>query len=224
MLNVDEAISTRRSVRAFRSDPVSRSTVEHILEMAGRAPSGTNTQPWKAHVFSGAALRRLCDVTVRAFWNESEKHSSDRNHYLEQWRDPYLSRRRKVGWDLYETMGIKKGDRERARDFHSKNFEFFGAPVGMIFTIDRDMGWMSWLDYGMFLQNICIAARGQNLHTCPQASWGNYHAVVEKELDLPEHELVHVGMCLGYEDVDAPQNSLVTAREPLKEFVTFYET
>ena len=224
MLNVDEAISTRRSVRAFRSDPVLRSTVEHILELAGRAPSGTNTQPWKVHVFTGVALRRLCDVVLEAFWNESEKHSNDRSHYLEQWRDPYLSRRRKVGWDLYETMGIRKGDRERARDFHSKNFEFFGAPVGMIFTIDRDMGWMSWLDYGMFLQNICIAARGQNLHTCPQASWGNYHALVEKELDLPEHELVHVGMSLGYEDVDAPQNSLVTVREPLKEFVTFYET
>lgn len=224
MLTVDEAILSRRSIRAFRPDPVSRATIEHILEVARRAPSGTNTQPWKVHVFTGAALQRLSDAVLHAFWNESENHSNDRTHYLVKWRDPYLSRRRKVGWDLYDAMGIKKGERERTQAFHAKNFEFFGAPVGMIFTIDRDMGWMSWLDYGMFLQNICIAARGQGLHTCPQASWGNYHEVVEKELGLPAQEVVHVGMSLGYEDVDAPQNSLETVREPLDHFAAFHET
>jgi len=224
MLTVDEAILSRHSVRAYLSTPVSKAAIEHILEIASRAPSGTNTQPWKVHVLQGAALQRLSQAVLHAFWNEPEQHTNDRAHYLQKWRDPYLSRRRKVGWDLYDLVGIKKGERERTQQFHAKNFEFFGAPVGMIFTIDRDMGWMSWLDYGMFLQNICVAARGQDLHTCPQASWGNYHDIVEKELGLEEHELVHVGMSLGYEDINAPQNSLNTVREPLAQFATFHET
>ncbi len=224
MLTVDEAILSRHSVRAYLSTPVSKAAIEHILEIASRAPSGTNTQPWKVHVLQGAALQRLSQAVLHAFWNEPEQHTNDRAHYLQKWRDPYLSRRRKVGWDLYDLVGIKKGERERTQQFHAKNFEFFGAPVGMIFTIDRDMGWMSWLDYGMFLQNICVAARGQDLHTCPQASWGNYHDIVEKELGLEEHELVHVGMSLGYEDINAPQNSLNTVREPLEQFATFHET
>jgi len=223
MLTVDEAILSRRSVRGYLPTPVPHEAVEHILQVARRAPSGTNTQPWKVHVLTGVALKGLSDAVLDAFYNDTDQHGNDRTHYLDKWRDPYLGRRRKVGWDLYDLVGIKKGDREKTKSFHAKNFSFFGAPVGMIFTIDQDMGWMSWLDYGMFLQNICIAARGQGLHTCAQASWGTYHTVVEKELGLPGHQLVHVGMSLGYEDTEAPQNSLATVREPLEGFVTFYQ-
>ena len=223
MLTVDEAILSRRSVRGYLPTPVPHEAVEHILQVARRAPSGTNTQPWKVHVLTGVALKGLSDAVLDAFYNDTDQHGNDRTHYLDKWRDPYLGRRRKVGWDLYDLVGIKKGDREKTKSFHAKNFSFFGAPVGMIFTIDQDMGWMSWLDYGMFLQNICIAARGQGLHTCAQASWGTYHTVVEKELGLPAHELVHVGMSLGYEDAEAPQNSLATVREPLESFVTFHQ-
>ena len=223
MLTVDEAILSRRSVRGYLPTPVPHEAVEHILQVARRAPSGTNTQPWKVHVLTGVALKSLSDAVLDAFYNDTDQHGNDRTHYLDKWRDPYLARRRKVGWDLYDLVGIKKGDREKTKSFHAKNFSFFGAPVGMIFTIDQDMGWMSWLDYGMFLQNICIAARGQGLHTCAQASWGTYHTVVEKELGLPGHELVHVGMSLGYEDAEAPQNSLATVREPLEGFVTFHQ-
>ena len=222
MLSADEAITSRRSVRAFKSDPVPRETVAHILEVASRAPSGTNTQPWHVHVFTGDALKSLCDVVLDAFWNEPEKHQNDRLHYLDEWRDPYLARRRKVGWDLYGLEGIAKGEHEKTREFHSRNFKFFNAPVGLIFTIDRDLGWMSWLDYGMFMQNICIAARGQDLHTCPQAAWGTYHKVIQKHLDLPEQQLVLCGMSLGYEDTTAEVNKLETAREPLDAFVTFH--
>ena len=223
MLTVDEAILSRRSVRGYLPTPVLRESVEHILQVASRAPSGTNTQPWKVHVLTGAALKGLSDAVLDAFYNDTDPHGNDRTHYLEKWRDPYLARRRKVGWDLYDLVGIKKGDREKTKSFHAKNFRFFGAPVGMIFTIDQDMGWMSWLDYGMFLQNICIAARGQGLHTCAQASWGTYHTVVEKELGLSGQELVHVGMSLGHEDTEAPQNNLATVREPLEDFVTFHQ-
>ena len=222
MSSVDEAITSRRSVRAFKSDPVPQETVAHILEVASRAPSGTNTQPWHVHVLTGDALTSLSKVVLEAFWNEPEKHQNDRVHYLEKWRDPYLARRRKVGWDLYGLQGIAKGEHEKTREFHSRNFKFFNAPVGLIFTIDRDLGWMSWLDYGMFMQNICIAARGQDLHTCAQAAWATYHDVIEKHLDLPGQQLVHCGMSLGYEDTTAEVNKLETVREPLEAFVTFH--
>ncbi len=222
MLSVYEAITSRRSVRAFKSDPVPRETVAHILEVASRAPSGTNIQPWHVHVLTGDALTSLSDAVLDAYWNEPQEHENDRQHYLEKMREPYLARRRKIGWALYGLLGIKKGEREKTREFHSRNYKFFNAPVGMIFTIDRDMGWMSWLDYGMFIQNICIAARGQDLHTCPQAAWGSYHDVVEKHLDLPAEQLVHCGMSLGYEDTTAEVNELETVREPLDAFVTFH--
>jgi nitroreductase len=179
-------------------------------------------QPWHVHIFTGDALNSLTSSVLDAFWNEPDEHQSDRQHYLEKIRDPYLARRRKVGWDLYGILGIGKGEREKTREYHAQNYKFFGAPVGMIFTIDHDMGWMSWLDYGMFIQNICIAARGQGLHTCPQAAWGSYHDVVEKHLGLPEIQLVHCGMSLGYEDTEAAVNTLETVREPVKEFVTFH--
>ena len=222
MLSVDEAIRSRRSVRAYKPDPVPQETITHILEVASRAPSGTNMQPWHVHIFTGDALNSLTSSVLDAFWNEPDEHQSDRQHYLEKIRDPYLARRRKVGWDLYGILGIGKGEREKTREFHAQNYNFFGAPVGMIFTIDHDMGWMSWLDYGMFIQNICIAARGQGLHTCPQAAWASYHDVVEKHLGLPEIQLVHCGMSLGYEDTEAAVNTLETVREPVKEFVTFH--
>ena len=222
MLNVDDAILSRRSVRAFRPDPVSQETVTHILGVSSRAPSGTNTQPWKVHVLTGNSLKRVSESVLTAFREEPATHTNDRPHYMEKWRDPYLARRRKVGWDLYNLMGIKKGEREKTQQFHSENYRFFGAPVGLLFTIDRDMGWMSWLDYGMFIQNICIAARGQGLHTCPQASWGQYHKILEKELELAEPEMVHVGMSLGYEDTSAQPNKLETVREPVSAFAVFH--
>ena len=125
MLTVDEAILSRHSVRAYLSTPVSKAAIEHILEVASRAPSGTNTQPWKVHVLQGAALQRLSQAVLQAFWHEPEQHTNDRAHYLQKWREPYLSRRRKVGWDLYDLVGIKKGERERTQQFHAKNFEFF---------------------------------------------------------------------------------------------------
>ncbi|PPR61211.1 MAG: Nitroreductase NfnB [Alphaproteobacteria bacterium MarineAlpha4_Bin2] len=222
MISVDEAITSRRSIRAFKPDPVAREAVSHILEVASRSPSGTNMQPWHVHVFMEDALKALCDAVLDAFWNEPGEHNGDRLHYLDKNRDPYLARRRKVGWDLYGLLGIGKGEREKTREFHSQNYKFFDAPVGLIFTIDRDMGWMSWLDYGMFIENICLAARGQGLHTCPQAAWASYHDVVEKHLNLPEIQLVNCGMSMGYEDTDAVVNSLETEREPVEEFVTFH--
>ena len=223
MLSVDEAILSRRSVRAFKPDEVSQETVADILEVAKRSPSGTNTQPWRVHVFTGAAKDRLIDTVQKVFWEDANEHSHDRLHYMETWREPYLARRRKVGWDLYGLAGIKKGEWEKTREFHSRNFRFFGAPVGILFTVDNDMGWMSWLDYGMFIQSVCIAARGRGLHTCAQAAWGTYHALLKDYLRLPDKQMIHCGMSLGFEDTQAAVNALETVREPLDEFVTFHQ-
>ena len=224
MLSVDEAIMTRRSVRAFLPDEdVPRETVEHILEVAARAPSGTNTQPWQVHVLTGAAKQNLTDAILEAFHNEPEKYSHDREYYLPEFREPYLARRRKVGWDLYGLLGIEKGNKEKMHAQHGRNFLFFDAPVGLIFTIDRALQVGSWLDYGMFLENIMVAARGLGLHTCPQAAFANYHAIIREQLGISEDEVVVCGMSLGYADPDAIENTLVTEREPVEGFTTFFD-
>jgi nitroreductase len=222
-LAIDEAISTRRSARAFLATPVPRATVEAILSVSSRAPSGTNTQPWKVHVLLGGALQRFTATLVDAYLEHSDEVDYEWAYYPSPFPEPYLSRRRRVGWDLYGLLGIEKGQTERMRAQHARNFRFFDAPVGMIFTIDRALEVGSWLDYGMFLQNIMIAARGRGLHTCPQAAFAPYHRVIRAELGVPQAEMVVCGMALGHIDESAPENALATERAPLGEFVRFHE-
>jgi nitroreductase len=218
-----DAIASRRSVRAFRPDPVPREAIERILTAAARAPSGTNMQPWRVRVLTGAAKERLSKAVYNAAMTEPERHKSEYPYYPAQFPEPYLGRRRKVGWDLYGLLGIRKGETEKMRLQHARNYLFFDAPVGMICTIDRVLEIGSWLDYGMFLANIMIAARGFGLHTCPQAAFAPYHKVIRSTLGIPESEVVVCGMSLGYEDTSAPENALRTEREPLSGFVEFRE-
>jgi nitroreductase len=222
---VDAAITSRRSLRAFLPTPVSRAEVEAILQVASRAPSGTNTQPWKVHVLTGAALQRLGERIAAAYDDPEELalHSEEYAYYPQQWISPYIDRRRKVGWDLYSLLGIAKTDKARMHDQHARNYRFFDAPVGFIFTIDRHMCQGSWLDYGMFLQNIMIAARARGLDTCPQAAFTQFHRLIADELALGEQEMVVCGMALGHADPQAPENQLVTEREPVTGFARFHE-
>lgn len=223
MLSVDDAIASRRSVRRFRPDPIEPSIVAGILSIASRAPSGTNMQPWRVHVLTGQAKRRLTDAIQDAYAAEESGRPYSRLYYMDTIREPYLSRRRKVGWDLYGLLGIGKGDRAGTRRFHARNYDFFGAPVGLIFTVEADLGWCSWLDFGMFIQNVMLAARGRDLHTCPQAAFNPYGEVVRRVLGLgPESEIV-CGMALGHEDPAAPENRLRTVREPVSGFATFLD-
>lgn len=222
MITVDEAITGRRSVRAFLSDPVSRKSIEHILSVASRAPSGTNTQPWQVHVLFGNARQRLTDAVVDAFKNEQGQHDHERLYYMTEWREPYISRRRKVGWDMYGLVGITKDNREGMIEQTARNYKFFDAPVGLIFTIDQDMHWGSWLDIGMFIENVMLAARGQGLESCPQAAFANYHKVVRKILDIPDSQAIVCGMSIGKEDTSAVINELITVREPVEAFTTFH--
>lgn len=221
---VDAAITSRRSIRAFLPTPVPRETVEAILQVAARAPSGTNTQPWKVHVLTGDAKRRLSDAIVAAYDDPAERatHTEEYAYYPTEWVSPYIDRRRKVGWDLYGLLGIGKTDKVRMHAQHGRNYRFFDAPVGLIFVIDRIMRQGSWLDYGMFLQNVMVAARARGLDTCPQAAFTQFHRIIEAQLGLQPHEQVVCGMSLGWADPAAVENGLVTEREPAAAFTRFH--
>jgi nitroreductase len=222
---VDAAITSRRSIRAFLPTPVPRADIERLLEVAARAPSGTNTQPWRVHVLTGAALQRLSRRIHAAFDDPAERaaHSEEYAYYPTEWVPPYIDRRRKVGWDLYGLLGIGRADKQRMHEQHGRNYDFFDAPVGLIFTIDRVMRQGSWLDYGMFLQNVMVAARARGLDTCPQAAFTPFHRLIADELQLPASEMVVCGMSLGHADPDAVANRLVTEREPVASFARFHE-
>jgi nitroreductase len=217
---VAAAITSRRSIRAFLPTPVARETVERILDIAARAPSGTNMQPWRGYVLTGAPLKRLSAALVAEAMAGTPVEAEYR-YYPETFFEPYLSRRRKVGWDLYGLLGIGRGEGEKMKRQHARNFAFFGAPVGLIFTIDRRLEIGSWLDYGIFLGNVMTAARGMGLDTCPQAAFAPHHRTIRAHLPIPEEEVVVCGMALGYADPAAPENALVTERVPAREFCTF---
>jgi nitroreductase len=220
---VDAAITSRHSIRAFLPTPVPQPVIEALLQVAARAPSGTNTQPWQVHVLTGAAKEAL-SRDIRAAYDDPEeraRHTEPYAYYPTEWRSPYIDRRRKVGWDLYSLLGIGKADKARMHEQHARNYAFFGAPVGLMFTIDKHMQQGSWLDYGMFLQNVMVAARARGLDTCPQAAFTQFHRIIARHLGLPDTQTVVCGMSLGYADPSAIENTLVTEREPLSGFVRF---
>ena len=221
--SVTRAVQTRRSLRAFQPKHVAPEIVRQILETAARAPSGTNMQPWQVLVLTGEARDRVCQAVCHAFDTERAEHTGEQPYYPDKWFEPYLSRRRKVGWDLYGLLDIKKGDSEKMHAQHRRNFTFFDAPVGLMFTMHRDLATGSWLDYGMYLQNVMLLAREAGLHTCPQAAWSDYHRVIRRCLPVGDEEVVVCGMALGFADPEPIENTLVTVREPVGEYVRFLD-
>ena len=222
---VDAAITSRRSIRAFLPTPVAREDIEAILAVSARAPSGTNTQPWKVTVLTGGARQRLSEaiLAVHADPAAAREHVEQYAYYPREWVSPFIDRRRKVGWDLYALLGLGRENKAGMAAQHGRNYNFFDAPVGLIFTIDRVLEQGSWLDYGMFLENIMVAARGRGLDTCPQASFTQYHKLIGEHLHLPATEMVVCGMALGYADMSKVENTLVTEREPVAGFSRFLE-
>jgi nitroreductase len=222
---VDTAIVTRRSLRAFLPTPVPRETIEQILAVASRAPSGTNTQPWRVYVLTGESKTQLSRKIAAAYDDPAERmtHEEEYAYYPTEWKSPFIDRRRKVGWDLYGLLGIAKTDKARMHSQHRRNYEFFDAPVGLMFTIDRAMRQGSWLDYGMFLQSVMVAARGRGLDTCPQAAFTQFHRIITAHIGAPAEEQLVCGMSLGWADPDAAENTLVTEREPVAGFARFLE-
>jgi nitroreductase len=223
---VDWAIATRRSVRAFSPKPVPREEVESILSIARYSASGMNMQPWHVHVLTGTAKARLSAAIAEL--DDDHGRSGELlepyDYYPREWFSPYLERRRKVGWDLYGLLGITKGDKQRMHLQHGRNYRFFDAPVGLFFTVDRELQEGSLLDYGMFLQSVMVAARARNLHTCPQAAFLKFHRQIADLLDIPAGQMLVCGMSLGYADPSSIENSLVTEREPVSAFTTFHDT
>ncbi len=222
-LDVYEALRRRKSIRAFRSEPVAKAAIERILAAAARAPSGTNIQPWQVRVLTGAARARLVDAVLSFRLANPGVEKWNYAYYPVKWKEPYLSRRRKVGWDLYGLLGITRSDKESIAAQHNRNFTFFDAPVGLIFTIDSDLERGSWLDYGMFVQSVMLAAEAEGLGTCPQACWAAHADIVASTLSFAANEQLVCAVALGYPDQDATVNRLTTERAALDEFVTFIE-
>ena len=222
---VDAAITSRRSVRAFLPTPVPRQTVADILGVASRAPSGTNTQPWKVYVLTGASRAALSRKIVEVYDDPqaAAAHSEEYQYYPAEWLTPYIERRRKIGWDMYALLGIAKGDKARMHAQLGRNYLFFDAPVGLMFTIDRVMGQGSWLDYGMFLEGVMVAARARGLDTCPQVAFLQFHRIILEHVGASPNEMLVCGMSLGHADPAAIVNSLVTERAPVAEFARFLE-
>lgn len=221
-LSLEEAMRTRRSIRAFLPEPVPRPLIERVLELASRAPSGNNAQPWKVYVITGAARDRLGAALRQAYDDPDQSaYQAEYLYYPRQWIAPFQDRRRKVGWDLYGLLGLTRENKAGMHAQHARNYAFFDAPVGLMFTINRIMQQGSWLDYGMFLQSVMLAARAHGLDTCPQAAFVPYHTVVARELGFPEEEMLVCGMALGYADPDAVENTLYSEREPVSRFATF---
>jgi nitroreductase len=219
---VDDAITSRKSVRAFLPTPVDRATVEQLLSVASRSASGSNIQPWKVRVLGGEVKAGLTRAILDAIARDGlDKYRREWNYYPVQWREPFLGRRRKVGWDMYGLLGVGKGDHEGTHQARLRNYEFFGAPVGMIFTLDEDLEIGSWLDLGIMIGAVMIAARGRGLDTCPQAAFADFHSIIRPMLGIPENEIIICGMALGYADPDAPVNRLETERAAVAEFTTF---
>jgi nitroreductase len=219
---VDDAIRSRKSVRAFLPTPIARSTVEELLTVASRSASGSNIQPWRIRVIAGETKNRLTAAILDAVARDGfEPYQREWNYYPVNWREPFLGRRRKIGWDMYSLLGVAKGDFEGTQAARLRNYEFFGAPIGMIFTLDEDLEIGSWLDLGIFLDAVMIAARGRGLHTCPQAAFADFHRIIRPQLNIPENQIIVCGMALGHIDPDAPVNALVTERAPIGDFATF---
>jgi nitroreductase len=223
-LSVDEALETRRSIRAFLPTPVPQFEIEAILSIAARAPSGTNTQPWRVRVLTEEALQQLVAKVTAAYLDPGYVQSEEYSYYPSEWKSPFIDRRRKVGWDLYGLLGIGKADKARMHAQHGRNYSFFDAPVGLVFTIDRILNQGSWLDYGMFLQSVMLAARSRGLHTCPQAAWTPLHRVVAETLQFAPEEMLVCAMALGHADPEAIENSLRTERDPVAQFTSFHRS
>ena len=221
---VDTAITSRMSARAFTPQQVTRETITELLRVASSAPSGTNTQPWKVYVMQGhsrdALVAKVCAAhdALRADPSLASQYREEYDYYPEKWVSPYIDRRRENGWSLYGLLGIGKSDKDKMHLQHQRNYRFFDAPVGLMFTIEKVMGRGSLLDYGMFLQSLMVSARAHGLHTCPQAAWNGFSSIVLPHVGAGVNEMLVCGMALGYADAANVVNTFSTPRVAVNEF------
>ncbi|MDO8422166.1 MAG: nitroreductase [Parvibaculum sp.] len=220
-MQFDQLLHARKSVRVFKPDPVPLALVEELLTLASRAPSGTNIQPWKVHVVAGEVRARL-EAEVLAHRETNPADAAAEFPRMSKRKEPYTTRMRTLGKEMYSLLEIPKGDQAANWAQWGRNYKFFDAPVGLIFTIDKDLDAMSFLDIGMFMQTFMLAAKTRGLDTCAQGAWNNFWSVTRRVLDVSEDEYIIVGMSLGYADETAAVNTLVAEREPVSSFATFH--
>ena len=226
---VDDAIRSRHSVRAFLSTPVDAQIIKDILEVACRAPSGTNTQPWKVYVVTDKKRDEMVDRVCKAqleIYNHPEKAAEYQEtfpYYPEKWISPFIDRRRENGWGLYGLLNIQKGEKEKMAAQQLRNFQLFDAPVGLFFTVNKAMGIGSKMDISMMIQNVMVAAKARGLDTCPQAAWNHFYPIVLDVLGAPDDEELICAIALGYADPDHIVNTFITPREPVENFTVFVD-
>lgn len=218
---VDAAIRNRHSIRRFLNTPVPQTMVRELLELAACAPSGTNVQPWKVYALTGQPKDNFCQAVVDKFMSGEGREGREIDYYPKEWVQPWLARRRKVGFDLYGLLGITKENKEGMRNQAARNYLFFDAPVGLIITIDKILGQGMYMDIGLFMGNLLTAAQARGLDTCVQAAFADFPETIRNTLQVPNNELILCGVALGYADPDAPENSLRTERASVEEFTDF---
>ena len=222
MMDTLDALRGRKSTRAYLDKPVARATIESILEAARWAPSGVNCQPWHVAVVAGATKARISEAMLAAR-RAKQPENPDYAYYPNEWREPYQSRRKATGVALYRALKIEKDDAQSRLKAWNNNYHFFGAPTGLLFFVDRALAQGAWVDMGMFIQNVMLAARAHGLETCPQASLAEYPDIVRDILGVTATRALVCGLALGYADVEAAVNSYRTAREPVNAFTQWYD-
>ena len=221
-MDVLEAMRSRKSTRAYLDQPVARATIEAILDAARWAPSGVNSQPWQVAVVTGAIKARISEALLAAR-TAKQPENPDYAYYPSEWQEPYKSRRKATGLALYRALNIGKDDAIARLQAWNNNYHFFGAPAGLLFFVDRALSQGAWVDMGMFIENVMLAARAHGLETCPQASLAEYPDIVRGILAVPATRALVCGMALGYADAGAPVNSYRTEREPVSAFTTWHD-
>ncbi len=217
-----EAIKHRKSIRAYTEQPVKRQDIEQILTCASQAPSGVNSQPWHVAVLEGQTKMAITEALIAAR-RADEISIPDYEYYPTDWQEPYNSRRIECGRALYKALGIQRKDRESKQQAWENNYRFFGAPVGILFFINQSLNKGSWVDMGMFIQSVMIAATAKGLSTCPQASLAEYPNIVRKILNMEDQNLLICGMSLGYADPDHPVNQYQLPRESPDRFTGWFD-
>jgi nitroreductase len=219
---VNNVMSGRKAVRSFLDKPVEKELVVDILDIARTAPSNSNTQPWRVYAVAGNAKQALSEALSEAHANRPDEYTACYKHFPDVLGERYLARQNMYATKYYSCLGIERSDLAARAAQTGQNFLFFGAPIGFIFTIENALERGSWLDYGMFLQNVMVAAKARGLDTCPQISFVKYHEILRKHLSIPSTETVVCAMSLGYADVTQQVNSLRLPREPVEAFTSFF--
>lgn len=219
-MNVSEAVRARRSIRAFLDKPVPPHLLRDALQLAARAPSGGNLQPWRLYLLAGQPMADFRAAMQQRLQSRPMPDRPEYHIYPEKLGEPYRTQRYAVGEAMYELVGIKREDKAGRLRWVAGNYDFFGAPAGLFCYVDRQMGPPQWSDLGMYLQTLMLLLQERGIDTCPQEAWAMFHLAVAEQLKPPPELMLFCGMAIGYRDPAAPVNRLQAERAPLQQFAT----